>query len=31
VVDGMPPFIEVIGGAYFFLPGVRALRYFATV
>ena len=31
VVDGMPPFIEVVGGAYFFLPGVRALRYFATV
>ncbi len=25
----MPPFVTVAGGAYFFLPGVRALRYFA--
>jgi len=31
VVDGLPTFIEVVGGAYFFLPGVRALRYLATV
>jgi len=30
VVDGLPTFIEVVGGAYFFLPGVRALRYLAT-
>jgi len=25
----LPRFITVRGGAYFFLPGVRALRYFA--
>jgi deferrochelatase/peroxidase EfeB len=30
VVDGLPPFVEVVGGAYFFLPGVRALHYLAT-
>jgi deferrochelatase/peroxidase EfeB len=24
---GLPPFITVRGGAYFFLPGIRALRY----
>lgn len=24
---GMPPFTRVVGGAYFFLPGVRALRF----
>jgi hypothetical protein len=30
VVDGLPPFIEVVGGAYFFLPGLRALRWLAT-
>ena len=28
-VDGLPTFITVRGGAYFFLPGLRALRYFA--
>jgi len=26
-LDGLPPFITVRGGAYFFLPGLRALRY----
>ncbi|MET0382164.1 MAG: hypothetical protein ABW032_01955 [Burkholderiaceae bacterium] len=30
VLEGLPPFVSVIGGAYFFLPGVRALRYLAT-
>ncbi len=28
-VDGLPTFITVRGGAYLFLPGLRALRYFA--
>jgi len=27
---GLPRFITVEGGAYFFLPGIRALRYLAT-
>jgi Dyp-type peroxidase family len=26
-ISGMPQFIKVRGGAYFFLPGIRALRY----
>jgi deferrochelatase/peroxidase EfeB len=26
----LPRFVTVAGGAYFFLPGLRALRYFAT-
>lgn len=26
---GMPRFITVQGGAYFFTPGIRALRYMA--
>jgi len=26
-LDGLPSFITVRGGAYFFLPGIRALRY----
>jgi hypothetical protein len=30
VIEGMPTFIDVVGGAYFFLPGVRALRYLVT-
>jgi deferrochelatase/peroxidase EfeB len=29
-IDGLPAFITVRGGAYFFLPGLRALRYFAA-
>ncbi|HTD16507.1 MAG TPA: hypothetical protein VK673_15090 [Chthoniobacterales bacterium] len=27
-ISGMPQFINVRGGAYFFLPGIKALRYF---
>ena len=29
VVTGLPQFVTVRGGAYFFLPGLRALRYIA--
>jgi deferrochelatase/peroxidase EfeB len=29
-VSGIPEFVTVRGGAYFFLPGIRALRYFAA-
>ena len=29
-VSGLPQFVTVLGGAYFFLPGIRALRYLAT-
>ncbi len=29
-IDGIPQFVTVRGGAYFFLPGVRALRYIAA-
>ena len=29
-IEGLPQFVTVLGGAYFFLPGVRALRYLAT-
>jgi hypothetical protein len=28
-VPALPQFITVRGGAYFFLPGLRALQYFA--
>jgi deferrochelatase/peroxidase EfeB len=28
-VTGLPSFVSVRGGAYFFLPGLRALRYLA--
>ena len=28
-VSGIPQFVTVRGGEYFFLPGLRALRYFA--
>jgi len=28
-VSGLPQFVVVRGGAYFFLPSLRALRYFA--
>jgi deferrochelatase/peroxidase EfeB len=31
VVTGLPQFITVRGGAYFFLPSLRALRYFANM
>lgn len=27
---GLPQFVRVLGGAYFFLPGIRALRYLVT-
>ena len=30
-VSGLPQFVTVRGGAYFFLPSLRALRYFAGV
>ena len=30
VIEGLPTFVDVVGGAYFFLPGVRALRYLVT-
>ncbi|HTT12945.1 MAG TPA: hypothetical protein VMG60_18890 [Burkholderiaceae bacterium] len=29
-LGGLPEFVTVQGGAYFFLPGIRALRYLAT-
>jgi Dyp-type peroxidase family len=29
-LSGLPQFVTVRGGAYFFLPGIRALRYLAT-
>src|SRR5262249_50642870 len=29
-IKGLPAFTTVRGGAYFFLPGIRALRYLAT-
>ncbi len=28
-IAGLPQFVTVVGGAYFFLPGVRALRWLA--
>ena len=27
---GLPQFVQVRGGAYFFLPGIRALRYLSS-
>lgn len=30
-IGGLPQFVTVRGGAYFFLPGIRALRYFGRV
>jgi Dyp-type peroxidase family len=29
-LSSLPQFVTVLGGAYFFLPGIRALRYLAT-
>jgi len=29
-ITGLPAFTTVRGGAYFFLPGIKALRYLAT-
>jgi deferrochelatase/peroxidase EfeB len=28
-LEGLPQFVTVVGGGYFFLPGIRALRYIA--
>jgi len=28
-ISALPQFVTVVGGAYFFLPGVRALRWLA--
>ncbi|MBS0452365.1 MAG: peroxidase [Proteobacteria bacterium] len=28
-LSGLPQFVQVLGGAYFFLPGIRALRFIA--
>ena len=28
-LEGLPQFVTVRGGAYFFMPGIRALRYLA--
>lgn len=30
-ITGLPQFVSVMGGAYFFLPGLRALRFLATL
>ena len=30
-VVGVPSFISVRGGAYFFMPGIRAIRYLAAL
>jgi Dyp-type peroxidase family len=30
LLTGLPQFVTVLGGGYFFLPGIRALRYLAT-
>ena len=30
-ITGLPQFVTVRGGAYFFLPSLRALRYFARI
>ena len=29
-IAGLPQFVTVRGGAYFFLPSLRALRYFVS-
>ena len=29
-IAGLPQFVTVLGGAYFFLPGIRALRFLAS-
>jgi hypothetical protein len=29
-ITGVPRFVEVVGGAYFFTPGIRAIRYLAS-
>jgi len=30
-IAGLPAFTTVRGGAYFFLPGLKALRYLSTL
>ncbi len=30
-ITGVPRFVEVVGGAYFFTPGIRAIRYLASL
>ncbi|MCY1077084.1 Dyp-type peroxidase domain-containing protein [Archangium lansingense] len=30
-ITGLPRFVHVRGGAYFFLPGIRALRFLASL
>lgn len=30
-VHGVPRFVRTVGGAYFFMPGIRALRYLARL
>lgn len=30
VIEGLPQFVRVRGGAYFFLPGLKALKYIAS-
>ena len=30
-VTGMPRFVSVLGGGYFFMPGISAVRYIATL
>ncbi len=30
-ITGLPQFVTLRGGAYFFLPGIRAVRYFSTL
>jgi hypothetical protein len=30
-IEGLPAFTTVRGGAYFFLPSIKALRYLATL
>jgi Dyp-type peroxidase family len=30
-LTGLPRFVSVVGGAYFFMPGIRAIRYLASL
>jgi hypothetical protein len=30
-ITGLPQFVAVRGGAYFFLPSIRALRFFSRL